>query len=104
MCYQAYNGISNAAPVDLEVTPLWGTVPPTINETLLGLKYVVEFSRVLSMMKKRLLSFSTCLSDCLIYVCFSFRIAPTAFFQTNSLGAEVSINFYSCSNKGSVFK
>jgi tRNA (uracil-5-)-methyltransferase len=58
ICWQVYDGVSNAAPTDLPVVSLFPAddTDPHITEHLLGL---------------------------------DFHIAPSAFFQTNSLGAQV---------------
>jgi hypothetical protein len=42
LCWQEYNGVSNAAPVDLEISALVGPNPPVITERLLGLNFLIS--------------------------------------------------------------
>ena len=42
LCWQEYNGVSNAAPTDLLIAPLRGPSPPVIVEKMLGLDFFIS--------------------------------------------------------------
>ena len=73
VCVQVYDGVSNAAPTDLPVTQLYP--PIAIDQTADATDTGAALTTAEPHITERLLG-------------LEFRIAPSAFFQTNSLGAE----------------